>query len=94
MSKPFGTYDYIPRVKKVKHVKMFEADTVLELETSINDFADQNPTFKILGVRVAFNPLALAPGYFAAVTYLEDAKNGQMVYDGDDDGSDEERDSD
>lgn len=93
MSKPFGTYDYIPRSRKVKHVKMFEADTIADLETAINTFADENPNFKILGVRVAFNPVALQKMLFATVTYLEDAKTG---FTGEEDyyGADEERDSD
>ena len=93
MSKPFGTYDYIPRPRKVKHVKMFEADTIADLETAINTFADENLSFKILGVRVAFNPVALQKMLFATVTYLEDAKSGTS-YEGDDYGTDEERDSD
>lgn len=93
MSKPFGIYDYIPRPRKVKHVKMFEADTIADLETAINTFADENPNFKILGVRVAFNPVALQKILFATVTYLEDAKTG---FTGEEDyyGADEERDSD
>lgn len=93
MSKPFGTYDYVPRVRKVKHVKIFEADAASELESEINKFADEHPEFKILGVRVAFNPVCLQKMLFATVTYLEDAKSGFI---GEEDyyGADEERDSD
>ena len=93
MSKPFGTYDYVPRVRKVKHVKIFEADSASELESEINMFADEHPEFKILGVRVAFNPVCLQKMLFATVTYLEDAKSG---FTGEEDyyGADEERDSD
>lgn len=93
MHRNLDDYGYIPRTRKVKHVKIFEADTASELESDINKFADEHPEFKILGVRVAFNPVALQKMLFATVTYLEDAKSGTS-YEGDDYGADEERDSD
>ena len=96
MSKPFGVYDYVPRTRKVKHVKFFNqycgydgTVNTSDLEKAINDFADENPSFKILGVRIeGFNDSIIA-----VVTYLEDAKAG---FTGEDDyyESDEERDSD
>ena len=91
--------NYIPRPRvprKVKHVKFFNqycgydgtVDTCA-LEKMINDFADENPSFKILGVRIeGFNDSLIA-----VVTYLEDAKGGftgeEYEY-----GADDERESD
>lgn len=93
MHRNLDDYGYIPRTRKVKHVKIFEADAASELESEINKFADEHPEFKILGVRVAFNPVCLQKILFATVTYLEDAKSG---FTGEEDyyGADEERDSD
>lgn len=89
MSKPFGTYDYVPRVRKVKHVKIFRTKFVNNLEKDINCFADDNPKFKILGVRLH----DFKDEIIAIVTYLEDAKTG---FTGEEDyyGTDEETDSD
>lgn len=89
MSKPFGTYDYVPRVRKVKHVKIFRTKFVNNLEKDINSFADDNPKFKILGVRLH----DFKDEIIAIVTYLEDAKTG---FTGEEDyyGTDEETDSD
>ncbi len=89
MSKPFGTYDYVPRVRKVKHVKIFRTKFVNNLEKDINRFADDNPSFKILGVRLH----DFKDEIIAVVTYLEDAKTG---FTGEEDyyGTDEETDSD
>lgn len=91
MSKPFGTYDYVPRVRKVKHVKFLFHSCLEDLENEINKYADDHPEYKILGIKLMEDSNRM---FIATITYLEDAKNGQMVYDGDDDGSDEERDSD
>jgi hypothetical protein len=96
MSKPFGTYDYVPRVRKVKHVKFFSqycgydgTVNTCDLEKAINDFADKNPSFKILGVRIE----GFKDSMIAVVTYLENAKDG---FTGEEDyyGADEETDSD
>ena len=67
-----GAYDYIPRNRKVKHVKFFKSKRTDNLEKYINDFADSNPAFKILGVRID----TLDSDIIAVVTYLEDAKSG------------------
>ena len=90
MNKPFGVYDYVPRVRKVKHVKFFKSEHINKLEKDINEFADSNPSFKILGVRLE----NFKDTMVAVVTYLEDAKTGftsEEDYYGD---TDEERDSD
>jgi hypothetical protein len=90
MSKPFGTYDYIPRARKVKHVKFFKTTSfVSNLERDINKFADDNPSFKILGVRLE----TFGEELIAVVTYLEDAKTG-FTGEEDDYGADEETDLD
>lgn len=96
MSKPFGTYDYVPRVRKVKHVKFFTQECaydgtidVVALEEQINQFADYNSDFKILGVRIE----AFKDSMIAVVTYLENAKTG-FIGEEDDYGTDEETDSD
>ena len=67
-----NNYDYIPRARKVKHVKFFKSKRTDNLEKYINDFADSNPAFKILGVRID----TLGTDIIAVVTYLEDAKSG------------------
>ena len=67
-----NSYDYIPRTRKVKHVKFFKSKRTDNLEKYINDFADSNPAFKILGVRID----TLDADIIAVVTYLEDAKSG------------------
>lgn len=96
MSKPFGTYDYVPRVRKVKHVKFFIQECCYDgtinteaFERDINSFADDNPSFKILGVRIE----AFKDSMIAVVTYLEDAKTG-FTGEEDDYGTYEETDSD
>lgn len=89
MGKPFGVYDYVPRTRKVKHVKFFNSKHLGRLEKDINAFADDNPKCKVLGVRVEQFQNELV----AVVTYLEDAKGG---FTGEEDyyGADEEADSD
>lgn len=89
MGKPFGVYDYVPRTRKVKHVKIFRTKFINNLEKDINGFADDNPKFKILGIRLH----DFKDEIIAIVTYLEDAKTG---FTGEEDyyGADEEADSD
>lgn len=96
MGKPFGVYDYVPRMKKVKHVKFFKQHVdmygdvdIFDLERKVNNFADDNPRFKILGVRIE----SFKDSMIAVITYLEDAKTG---FTGEEDyyGADEETDSD
>lgn len=64
-------YNYVPRVRKVKHVKFFKCIDLDRLESSINTFADDHPDYKILGIRV--EPLDHGI-VLAVVTYLEDSK--------------------
>ena len=89
MGKPFGVYDYVPRTRKVKHVKFFSSKHLGRLEKDINTFADDNPKCKVLGVRVEQFQNELV----AVVTYLEDAKDGSTSEDYEY-GADEEADSD
>lgn len=90
MNKPFGVHDYAPQTRKVKHVKIFRTKFINNLEKDINGFADDNPKFKILGVRLH----DFKDEIIAIVTYLEDAKNNFNWYGDYEDGTDEERDSD
>lgn len=89
MGKPFGVYDYVPRTRKVKHVKFFKSQHLGRLEKDINTFADDNPKYKVLGVRVE----QFQNDLVAVVTYLEDAKGG-FTSEEDYYGADEEADSD
>ena len=72
-----------PRPKKVKHVHFIADMALIALERDVNDFADEHPEYKILGIK-----LANAEGlYIATVTYLCDAPG---EFDSYDDYSDEE----
>ena len=72
----FDNYLGIPRPRKVKHVKFFIDKSLENLEIGINSFTDNNPNFKLLGVRVFQND---DWEYVATVTYLEDANS--VIYD-------------
>ena len=69
-TKRFTDYIGVPRSRKVKHVKFIETFDLDELEASINDFADDHPEYKILGIKL----IVSQPNYIGVVTYLEDAK--------------------
>lgn len=73
-SKRFTDYLGTPRPRKVKHVKFIEANSLEKLEELVNGFADENPDYKILGIKLTLSPFALLPLYICAVTYLENAK--------------------
>lgn len=74
---------YSPRPKKVKHVHFIADMALIALERDVNDFADEHPEYKILGIK-----LANAEGlYIATITYLCDAPD---EFDSYDDYSDEE----
>lgn len=90
-----NTYDYVPRKKKVKHVKLFDERFVGGMEKAINTFVDEHPEYKILGIRIS--PVVDEPRrdifYIGCVTYLEDAKDDVVDVE-DDYGTDEEGDID
>ena len=60
--------DYRRFVKKVKHVHFVMRTSLATLENSVNDFADNNPEYKILGIRL----LAEEKNFIAVITYLCD----------------------
>lgn len=73
------------RPKKVKHVHFIADMSLISLEQGVNDFADEHPEYKILGIK-----LANAEGlYIATITYLCDAPS---EFDSYDDYTDEEED--
>lgn len=77
----YGRYTYNePRTKKVKHVKLFTSQYANALENEINEFADNNPEFKVLGIKI--QPCDRY-GLLAVVTYLEDAKDQEADYEDD-----------
>lgn len=90
-----NTYDYIPRKRKVKHVKLLKERFINALEDAINKFADDHPEYKVLGIRI--QPMQggseFGTSYLACVTYLEDAKDDILEVE-DDYGTDEEGDID
>lgn len=67
-------YLSVPRPRKVKHVKFIEEYSLEDLEVSINNFADDNPEFKILGIKLVNNPLIGQPNFIGVITYLENTK--------------------
>ena len=76
---------FFPRPRKVKHVHFIADMSLIGLERDVNEFADENPAYKILGIK-----LANAEGmYIATITYLCDAPG---EFDNYGDYSDEEED--
>ena len=73
-SKRFTDYLGTPRPRKVKHVKFFAEYDLDELELAINQFADEHSDYKILGIKLVTNAIALETNYVGVVTYLENAK--------------------
>lgn len=93
MKKSFDDYLGVRRPRKVKHVEIFLNDSPFRLRDQINQFADDNPYYKILGVKIS--PYDDPEGYYslmAVVTFLEDSK--ETVFGDYEDDADEERDSD
>lgn len=76
-------YLSVPRPRKVKHVKFFTAGVLSHLEEKINNFIDEHPEYKILGLRLMQDNHT---DFIATLTYLEDAKGG-VVYTGEEDDS-------
>lgn len=89
MKKRFDDYLGIPRPRKVKHVKFFVRANLSVLEQDINDFADEHPEYKILGVKLTLDG---HENYISTITYLEDSK--ETVFGDYEDDADEERDFD
>lgn len=67
----FTSYLGVPRPRKVKHVKFFEKMNLSTLEEDINNFADDHPEYKILGMKLTLGDHG---NYISTVTYLEDSK--------------------
>lgn len=89
MKKSFDDYLGVRRPRKVKHVKFFVRAILSVLEQDINDFADEHPEYKILGVKLTLDG---HENYISTITYLEDSK--ETVFGDYEDDADEERDSD
>ena len=70
----FTDYLGVPRPRKVKHVKFLYSDNISDLEVLINEFADDHPEYKILGIKLVPDDM-----FIGVVTYLENAKG--VVYD-------------
>ena len=64
--------------KKVKHVSFIIANTLQSLESKVNDFADEHPEYKILGIKLTTIDRIEYTEYIATVTYLCDAKDGNL----------------
>lgn len=67
--------DYRRFVKKVKHVHFIMRSSLATLENSVNDFADDNPEYKILGIRLSVEN---EKAYIAVITYLCNAPEEEM----------------
>ena len=89
MKKSFDDYIGVRRPRKVKHVKFFVRANLSVLEQDINDFADEHPEYKILGVKLTLDG---HENYISTITYLEDSK--ETVFGDYEDDADEERDFD
>ena len=93
MKKSFDDYLGVRRPRKVKHVKIFLHNNPFRLEDQINQFADDHPYYKILGVKVgSYEDPDGINSLMAVVTFLEDSK--ETVFGDYEDDADEERDSD
>lgn len=68
---------YPPRPKKVKHVHFISNMSLIGLEQEVNDFVDEYPEYKILGIRLS-NSEGL---YIATITYLCNAPDEFASYD-------------
>lgn len=76
----FNDYLGIPRPRKVKHVKFIKSESLINIESEYNMFADEHPNYKILGVRLMCSWKNV---YILTVTYLEDS--GGITYEDRDD---------
>lgn len=66
-----------PRKKKVKHVHFIMDMALIQLEREVNNFADEHPEYKILGIKLSNSEGC----YIASITYLCDAPGEFDNYD-------------